>query len=64
MTTRELDHFTGRASHAAAHVQHLHVTLDPYLICQVVFVSSYGLGKWLSERESAEVERFAPSVLV
>lgn len=61
---RELDDFSCRATDTTANIQNPHVLLQTHDVGQVVLMTGDGLFERLAVRESAEVERGTPAVLV
>lgn len=64
VSTSELGNLAGRAANTATDIENLHALLNADAVGEVVLMSGNSLVERLSERETAEVERLAPSVFV
>lgn len=62
--TRELGDLSRGTTDTTANVENLRTLLDVDLVCEVVFMAGNGLVEGLADREAAEMEGLAPTVLV
>jgi intracellular sulfur oxidation DsrE/DsrF family protein len=64
MRSSEFCDFSCRPSNSTANIQNLVSILDTDFGSEIVLVAGNGLVEGFTERESAEMERLSPSVLV